>query len=424
MITILSALYNLAWFAALPFLKRSSRIACGWKQRILRESPQGPFDLWIQAASGGEALLADMIIRSLDTSLSTHKTLRILITSGTRQGVETLQKIAQNSLASQLTIDTAYFPFDAPFLMKKAFHHFSPGMAVIIETELWPGFLIAAKKADTPVLLVNGRMSEKSYRSYRLINSFFMKYGPDTILAVSEADKKRFSRTVSNAKIEIMNNIKFDRIKIGVHEGTNSLSGITPDHAFLVLGSIRREEEGMVLKTIEQVLEKRPETVIGLFPKHMERTDPWLKLLSQAGIPSVKRSLVTNNCPAGTVIIWDRFGELQEAYRLAGAAFVGGSLVDLGGQNFLEPLFTGLSPVTGPYLENFAWVDSSIFSSGLVRQVADENELAKQLIYDLTHPGDRKRVLEQAKVFLEPKRGGTKQACAAILETLSTIQKQ
>lgn len=424
MINIVLAIYNFAWRLVLPFLHRSPRLELGWQQRTLQEIAEGPFDLWVQAASGGESMLTCMVLETLASLLPKEQKFRILATSGTKQGIDSLtQWCASLPPGNNLDITPAYFPFDAPQLMKRAFHQFQPNLAVILETELWPGFLFAAKKSNVPVLLVNGRMSEKSFATYKFFAQFFKKYGPDRVLAISPADGERFARIVGSRRVSLMNNLKFDRIKEPEnHIRHNLVEGLLlQDSPFVLLGSIRRQEEEKILNVLVKVLDTRPDITIGLFPKHIERADRWLELLAQQNIVAVKRSEIVGHQPAGSVIVWDVFGELAGAYALARAAFVGGSLADLGGQNFLEPLVFGVKPIIGPYWQDFAWVGREIVASGLVQEVADENELLGSLLSAIDRPASRKQVIEQAREFFLPKRGGSHQVCRLIIETLDGV---
>ncbi len=427
LITLYSVLYNFAWYLALPFLKRSPRVGLGWRQRTLKDIAAGPFDLWIQAASGGESMLTNMVLENLVTMLPNDKKLRILVTSGTRQGVDILGKGQMRRASdSNLDIAVAYFPFDAPYLMEKAFSRFAPRLAIIVETELWPGFLIQAKKSNVPVLLINGRMSVKSYGFYKYFAGFFQKYGPAKVLAIAPTDGERFSRIVGPEKVNLIHNIKFDRIepRHDIPEN-NQLASLLPENRpFLLLGSIRREEEAKVLTTITKILAARPDVTIGLFPKHIERADHWLQLLAGLQISAVKRSEITVRQSPGSVVVWDVFGELAGAYALAGAAFVGGSLENLGGQNFLEPLVFGLKPVIGPYWKNFAWVGREIIASGLVQEVTDENELATALLDALERKVAKDEVIRQVQTFFEPRKGGTQQVCRQIIDTLEDQGKR
>lgn len=399
----------------------------GWRQRTLKDVAEGPFDLWIQAASGGESMLTNMVLECLNTLLPKNKKWRILVTSGTKQGVDSLTKGRKNQPPDSIfDIVVAYFPFDAPHLMEKAFTRFAPTLAVIVETELWPGFLISAKRKNVPVLLINGRMSVKSFGSYKYFSKFFQKYGPEKVLAISPADGERFSRIVGADKICLINNIKFDRIKpqLDLPEH-NPIADLLPeDSPFLLLGSIRREEEEKILNTIKKSLAARPDITIGLFPKHIERADHWIRLLTKENITASKRSETLVRQSPGAVIVWDVFGELAGAYALAGAAFVGGSLENLGGQNFLEPLVFGLKPIIGPYWKNFAWVGREIVASGLVQEVADENELVTGLLTAIDADVSKDQVIKQVQDFFLPRKGGTHQVCQQIIDTLAVLGKK
>ncbi len=426
LINLIFPLYNLAWSAAMPFLRRSPRVSLGWSQRTLREAPDGPFDIWIQAASGGESLLTNMVLERLVATLPQQKRLRVLATSGTKQGVDSLEK-GRGLLLRQASIEVtiAYFPFDAPYLMEKAFARFAPKLAIIVETELWPGFLITASRNRVPVLLINGRMSEKSCRSYRHFQGFFKKYGPEKIWAISPQDGERFAEVFGAERVELMNNIKFDRI-----EPTDDLPTTSPiaelfqkTAPFVLLGSVRREEEEVILKTILATLARRSDIVIGIFPKHIERADPWLTLLHAAGLQAVKRSEIVDQRPPGTIIVWDVFGELAGAYALAAATFVGGSLVNFGGQNFLEPLAFGLKPIIGPYWQDFAWVGRDIISSGLVREVANGAELTAAILEAIDGKENRTEIAMQVRRFFAPRKGGTEQISLQIINKLLFLAK-
>ncbi len=419
-------LYSLAWTFARPFLRRSPRVSLGWEQRILQEAPEGPFDIWIQAASGGESLLTNMVIERLAASLPQHKRLRVLATSGTKQGVDSLQKgRSMLGTGANIEISIAYFPFDAPRLMHKAFATFAPKLAIIVETELWPGFLIAARNTHVPVFLINGRMSEKSYGFYRHFCSFFKKYGPEKIWAISTLDRDRFAGITGVERVELMNNIKFDRIEPKTDFPTNTaIADFLPQGSpFVLLGSVRREEEAMIMETITALLKRRGDIVIGLFPKHIERADPVVAQLQAAGIAAVKRSCITEKRSPGTVIVWDVFGELAGAYALAKATFVGGSLVNLGGQNFLEPLVFGLKPITGPYWKNFAWVGREIVTSGLVQEVADVKALTDGLLAAIDDGTERAEVIESVRLFILPRKGGSALISRHILEKLHLLEQ-
>ncbi|MFV0437281.1 MAG: 3-deoxy-D-manno-octulosonic acid transferase [Desulfopila sp.] len=414
---ILFTVYHLAWRAALPLLRRSPRLRHGWTQRTLEQAPTGPFDLWIQSASGGESLLTQTVLAELATLLSGTTELRVLATSGTKQGVDSLRKgCAAIRQDTPIRTTVGYFPFDDPALMTRALQRFSPRLIVLLETELWPGLLRAARQHRLPVLLLNGRMSSGSHRRYRLLRWLLRPVRPTRILAISAADRARFAHILGPGAIDQMDNIKFDRINDQGQPGAKPhwATLLPPGNHFVLLGSIRREEEEKIITTIVGLLAARPDIVIGVFPKHIERADRWLAKLAARGITAGRRSRAMTPAAAGSVLVWDLFGELADAYGLAKVTFIGGSLMDLGGQNFLEPLVFGLRPFIGPYWSNFAWVSREIVTVGLVREVADEKHLLAELLAALDRDEPRALVRRQVQQFLAPRRGGSRLAAREI----------
>jgi 3-deoxy-D-manno-octulosonic-acid transferase len=412
--------YNLAWTVALLFLRRHPRLQPGWAERTLKSGPHGPFDVWMQAASGGEALLVNMILDELAAMALPYKPLTVLATSGTQQGVDSLNKALNSRSADRVATTVAYFPFDQPSLMAKAFDRYSPRLTVIVETELWPGFLVTAAKRHLPLLLVNGRMSEKSYRSYRHFTGFFRHNGPQVIRAISAADGERFAAVFGGERVRLMSNIKFDRITPPQNRSTdNPIRHLYPANTPMVLlGSVRREEEELLLPVVLDLLARRPDSIIALFPKHLERAEVWCQRLQQLGLTAMRRSQVSERQSPGSVIVWDVFGELAGAYALATTTFVGGSLLPLGGQNFLEPLVFGLRPIIGPHWKNFAWVGRDIVTCGLVQEVTDAPAVTAALLAALDEKGDRHEFLARVHDFFEPQKGGTRQTCHLILDHL------
>ncbi len=413
-------LYNLSWSCALPWLRRNHRLAEGFMQRTLKTGLSAA-DLWIQAASVGEAYLALELIRNLRTA----KPLKILVTSNTSQGMGILTQNlpVQQSNNEQIQPQLSYFPFDKPAIMQKAVVNVHPKVMVLLETEIWPGLLRSLKKYRCKILIVNGRITEKSLKRYLLWPSLWQKLRPHEVLAISQADAHRFSRLFGKAGVEVMSNIKFDRIAAKTSRGSdkNKLKAILPvDNPFIVLASVRREEEILVKNIIQNVLRIRPQTIIGLFPRHMHRIPYWQKLLRQTGNGYTLRSKTEGRVSAGDVILWDTFGELLPAYQLAESAFVGGSLAPLGGQNFLEALVSGVIPIIGPWWDNFAWVGQEIVESGLLRVAGNWKQVADLLLKDLAGRPSRKEVINAALQFIEVRRGGTEKACRRIITCLGS----
>ena len=407
--------YNLSWRIALPWLRFHHRLAEGYQERTLRGRPLQTADLWIQAASVGESYLAQEVIRTLETKFP----VRVLLTSNTRQGIEILNdgclKLIKNK--QRIQADVCYFPFDQPAIMATAVASIRPKLMVLMETEIWPGLLCALKAQACKIAIINGRITPRSLQRYLLWPSIWQALRPDKILAISPVDAERFRQLFGPNGIEVMANIKYDRISPPNANGANEkeINALLPAGvSFVVLASVRREEESQVKKIIHEVLDQRPKTVIGLFPRHTQRIEFWQDTLTHLQVKWSLRSTASQPVPAGNVIIWDRFGELMSAYRLAQSAFVGGSLAPLGGQNFLEALVSGIIPVSGPSWENFAWVGREIIDAGLLRIAGDWQEVAALILKDLDSAPSRDKVIAEALRFINARQGGTAQACRFI----------
>jgi len=288
---------------------------------------------------------------------------------------------------------------------------------VLLETEIWPGLLRALHRQNCRTIIINGRLSPKSLKHYLLWPSIWRQLRPLKVLAISPADAERFKKLFGPDGIATMPNIKFDRIASSATSANyqGAIKDLLPEEStFAVLASVRRPEEPLVQKIIIEILRKRPHTVIGLFPRHLHRVRSWQEALNQANIPWLLRSEAKGPAPAGTVIIWDTFGELQHAYQLCQAAFVGGSLAPLGGQNFLEALISGTRPVIGPSWENFIWVGTEIIEAGLLQVAGNWQEVVDLLLKDMESPPPRNEIINRTLEYIKVRQGGAEKACRAI----------
>lgn len=416
--------YQLAWSIALPLLRRHQRLQIGLSQRTLQEEPAAA-DLWIQAASVGESFLAWEIIRQLQPPGS----LRVLLTTYTSQGLEILNKIRIEALEQgrQLTIDTAYFPFDQPALMTRAVAAVRPQLMLLLESELWPGLLYSCRQQGVKVMVANGRMTARSLARYRRWPALWRQLRPHKILAISSDDAARFAALFGQDRVTTVANIKFDRIsrQEGLKAGDNPLAPLIPaDCQLIVLGSIRKEEEAVIIKLICYLRDRNQQLSIALFPRHMHRLQKWAQLLTAHGCPWQLRSHLTEPIADGSIILWDTMGEMLAAYELASAAFVGGSLAPVGGQNFLEPLISGLRPVIGPYWDDFLWVGQGIIDQQLVLPADNWQQAAALLLANAERPLPRRQIRQAMMAYLQSRRGGTEKTCAIINSLLLTADQQ
>ena len=402
----------------MPVLRLNNRLAEGFDQRTLKKSAPSKADIWIQAASAGEAYLAEAIINKFKSD----RPVKVLLTSGTRQGVDILQR-SINAVPRENNIigHASFFPFDQPAIMEKAVKNINPEVMILLESEMWPGHLSALKKYGCRTIIINGRMTDNSLKRYLLWKSFWNSIKPDMIYAISKEDADRFAKLFGSKTVEVMPNIKFDRFGNNDSESgfQNPLEKIIPrDTPFIALGSVREKEEHLVEKIILDILKRKPETVIGLFPRHMHRIKHWSDALGRMNIKWALRTNTAKPAVKGSVMLWDTFGELVHAYKYAGAAFVGGSLAPLGGQNFLEVLNCGITPVIGPSWDNFSWVGSEIADEGLLRVAGDWQDASDALVEIMNNPPSREKIISAAGKYMKSRQGGAAFACRAIEELL------
>ncbi|MGM0646226.1 MAG: 3-deoxy-D-manno-octulosonic acid transferase [Thermodesulfobacteriota bacterium] len=395
--------YSLLWLLALPFLALNQRIRDGWGQRLLRKAPHIRADVWIQAASVGEARLARTLLHGFTPAQTCH----ILVTSCTREGLEVIRAA---TLSGRVVLHTAFFPFDIPRIMRKALERWRPRCVLLLETELWPGLLVHCRDKNIPAHVVNGRMGRRTLPQYLFLQRLWQDAAPSAVHAIATSDARRFATLFPSLSPAVMSNIKFDTCLPTtplpfIH---NPLSHFfKPQSQLLVLGSVRREEEGEIEWVLDHILRQRPRTLIALFPRHLQRITAWQQRLEKMGLPWVLRSQMRATPALGTIILWDTMGELDAAYALARGVFVGGSLAPVGGQNFLEPLGQGVVPVIGPFWENFAWVGSAICEQSLVWCGQSKHEVAQLLLQTMKRPPNREKVHAKFKAYIASRQGGT-----------------
>ena len=397
-------LYRFLWGCVLPFLLHSRRLKEGSAERTLKNVLFSRVDLWIHAASAGEAYLAGQLVAGLEVG----RTLDILITTNTFQGKEILEKIADGR---NHRVTVTYMVFDSPALVQRAVKIADPKLLILIELEIWPALLAEINRVGRKYVIVNGRMTEKSYRGYGKIGFLWKRLKPAAVLAISEIDRTRFADLfdLGPEKALYVPNLKFDRIETYRYPVEHT----EKQKMSLVLASVGRDEEEDVLFLIKALLEKFPGLLVHLFPRHMDRVQRWMERLEENSISWILQSSKedTGNF---SVVIRDVFGELVEEYRRANAVFVGGSLAPIGGQNFIEAFMNGVVPVTGPFLSDFSWVGEEVFRDGLVKKGNNRDDVLDLLVESLEKPVDKVALGKKVNRYIAEKQGGTQITCKYI----------
>ncbi len=412
--------YNILWRMALPFLKKNKRLNIGFEKRTscLHHAKT---DIWIQAASAGEAYLAVSLIKGL--APKTKK--QILVTSMTSQGMEILKSgLSCGNISRLIDLKIEWFFFDMPQIIEQAVKTINPSVMILLETEIWPALLFFLKQSRAKIFIVNARLSKKSFSHYMKTRFLWKHLAPDLILATSEQDAKRYELVFEESrikpKVKTMPNIKFESMDSGaIDTGTlKNIKNILPRHVpFTILASIRRQEEKNIVCILKDILKGSPDQVVAIFPRHIHRIRSWEKLLTRLEVDFRLKSKMDTSLSAPKVILWDTFGELNAAYAFASVVFVGGSLKPLGGQNFLEPAIKGAITIIGPHYDDFAWVNDDIFKKGIVIKKNNWKSVAKTILKTIKSPANKKDTrIDKAQNFIRTNQGGTLQACNEILK--------
>ncbi len=436
----LRLMYGAAWRLARPLLRRNRRLADGFAWRLVPPAwsgthPDGrPIDVWIQAASGGEAYLAAELLRRL----ADGSPLSVLATTWTRQGLEVLHGMAENLRCAhpEISVRVTLFPLDQPALMAQAMDQARPRIIVLLETELWPGLLLSAAARHIPVLVFNGRMTAKSLGRYqqldRLCPGFWQGLEPRTIMAVSRIDAQRFAALFGESRVSVVPNIKFDRCLPDSAPACTVPEISHTGSPVILLASTREEEEEILMDTVRRLRHpssgEAPTLIIA--PRHLHRVSAWKDRLTALGEKPVLRSSPGSmQAPAGSLLLWDAFGELNTLYASADAVFVGGSLAPLGGQNFLEALAAGRIPCCGPHLENFSWTSDgdpsdTLMAHGLLVLCPDPALLAEKLLEQARNPAPPQQVRQRFLQWLQPRLGGAERCTALLRQSLAGDMKK
>lgn len=355
---IIRNLYSSLFFLAIPvvlfrLLLRSRQQPAyrrRWKERLgLVQSPAKPC-IWVHTVSVGETIAAIPLITQLITAYPQYT---IYITTTTPTGSTQVRK----HFGTQ--IEHSYLPYDVPCFLKRFIKRINPQLCIIMETEVWPNLLFYCQRANIPTLLANARLSEKSYHGYArlkvvasdLFNLFIH------IAAQSTVDARHFTQLgVNPAKITVTGSIKFDR-DIDTHITTTAeqyrQQWQLSDRPVIIAASTRDGEEPYILDAYQQLKQAHPETFLILVPRHIERCEHIIKLCAARQLTLQRRSNQTESLALCDILLGDTIGELLLLYACADIAYVGGSLVDTGCHNVLEPAALGMPIITGPSLRNF-----------------------------------------------------------------------
>lgn len=401
-------LYTLALYLLVPgalwHLWRRSRKQPEYLEHVGERFGRYRFEIaapliWIHAVSVGETRAAEPLVKAFSERYPDH---RILLTHTTPTGRATGEQLFGDRVAR------AYLPYDLPFAVNRFLDHFAPSIGVLMETEIWFNVAHACAKRQVPLFLVNARLSERSARGYGRLAGLTRAALRSLrgIAAQTQADAGRLS-ALGATGVEITGNLKFDIAPSGEMEsrGRELRALFGPSRPILLAASTREGEEPLVLDAFERI--GIPDVLLVIVPRHPQRFDEVARLLDARGLKWRRRS-TGDTVPADVrAVLGDSMGEMFAYYGACDVAFIGGSLLPLGGQNLIEACAMGRPVLIGPHTFNFSEATDLAVEAGAAVRVADSAELGAQAALMLSDAALRDRMSSAAAAFAAAHRGAT-----------------
>jgi len=400
-------LYAVAWMLATPFVL--ARLA--WRARrqpgyLVRLGERfGRYDavpaaprIWIHAVSVGETRAAVPLVDALAARYPGH---RILLTHMTPTGRATSEALFGDR------VERVWLPYDLGFAVRNFLRHFRPEIGIILETEIWPRLLEEARRANVPVVLANGRLSERSARRYARVPSLTRwSFGNLAgVAAQTETDARRFAG-IGAPTPAVLGNVKFD-LEVPaamVERGQEFRALFGAGRRVWVAGSTREGEEALLLDALA-AFPPQPRVLLVLVPRHPQRFDEVAALAASRGFGVARRSHGAAVDPGVRVLIGDSMGEMLAYYAAADVALIGGSLLAFGGQNLIEACALGCPVIVGPHTYNFDEAAKSAIRAGAAARVGDARA-ALELAAVISDDDERREAMgRKGREFVRQHRG-------------------
>lgn len=424
MYTIYSAVTFVALVVLSPYFLyqalRHKKYVGSVKQRLgylpVSFNLDGDDSIWVHAVSVGEVLAARLVIAELRTR---YPRLRLFLSTTTRAG----QEVARRNVGD---VDGVfYFPFDWAFSARRTLDVVKPRLFVMIETEIWPNLLRECRRRGIRTVLVNGRISYRSFPRYRAIRPFFRRVLGDVdrfCVQGEEAARRLIDLGADASRITVTGSLKFDALEVvppgRARERVLRFFRISRNRPVLVAGSTLKGEEPPVIRAFNRLRGRGGSPLLVIAPRHPERFAEVERLCRQEGLSTTRRTeLPIDAEPRADAVVLDTIGELAEVYQIATVVFVGGSLVPAGGHNILEPALFGKPIVIGPHMENFAEIAEAFVSNHAAIQVHSDRDLDEVIVTLMGDPVRRARLGAAARALIEANRGA-KDKTMAVITTL------
>ncbi len=382
--------------------------------------------IWVHAASVGEVFCCIPLLKKIKKEFP-H--LKIVLTTMTSTGNETAKTYLPE------TDQVLFVPIDHPLIIQRTIEKIEPSLLLIAETELWPNLLRFCGKKGIPIVLFNGRISQKSFRRYLLFKFFFKECLKVISLFLMQTDEDR-TRIIEMGgevqKTRVSGNLKFDQTfpsftPEAMTEMAKAL-GLGGKEKILIAGSTHSGEEEILVDLYKELKKIDPHLVLILAPRHLERLEEVERVLKKESLSWLRKTSLSSGGRSGPgqpeVVLLDTMGELVSIYSLGTLVFVGGSLVPVGGHNPLEPLFFRKCVLFGPYMFNFLEISNRLIEAGGAIQVSGREELFSQLKRLLFDEGAGKEVGEKGYQFLQKHQGATERMLEEIRPFLIRVQNE
>ncbi|MDT8893397.1 lipid IV(A) 3-deoxy-D-manno-octulosonic acid transferase [Halomonas sp. I1] len=420
-------LYSAALLALAPLLWwrvwREHRVGRSRGERLgwVPVSKAADRPLWLHCASVGEVQAARPLI---DALCQRYPQYRLVITTMTATGAERATALADAANREGKGEVSHYFlPLDFPCAARRFVARLQPALAIFFETELWPNLLASCTRCDVPVAVVNGRLSARSLRTYRRLRRLMRGAlsHVDWLGAKSRQDAERFRELgMAEQATSVTGSLKFDiAVNDRAREVSDRLRSSLGGRPVWVAGSTHPGEDEALLAAHARVRETLPEALLILVPRHPRRFEAVAELCAARGLACTRRSRDEIPSTGTPVYLGDTMGELSSLYGAADLAFVGGSLVPVGGHNLLEPAAMGVPVLTGPELANFEDVAEALREHGALVEVADGDALASALLRLFDEPAERHRLAEAGRAVVEANRGALARTMEGLTRLLS-----
>ncbi|EPC00686.1 hypothetical protein L861_12900 [Litchfieldella anticariensis FP35 = DSM 16096] len=418
-------LYSAALYALSPLIWRrvwrEQVFAYSRWQRLGRipDAPTAGNAIWLHCASVGEVQAARPLIEAL---VARYPSQCLVLTTMTATGAERASALAESlgKNGAKGKVKHYFVPLDFPGAAWRFVAQLRPRLAIFFETELWPNLLHACERIGVPVTVVNGRLSPRAFERYRKFLPLFQDALSriDWLAAKSQSDAERFRMLgMPHDRITVVGSLKYDlMVDDELFKRSKCLHTSWGERPVWIAGSTHPGEDEQLLLAHARVRDVLPEALLILVPRHPQRFDDVAQLCRDHGMKVARRSWNEQPELQTAVYLGDTMGELLCLYGAADIAFVGGSLVPVGGHNLLEPAAMGTPVVTGPELANFSDVAETLREAGALVEVADGEALAQELVRLLGDEPECQRLSHAGQAVVEANRG-------ALVKTLEAIDQ-